>query len=70
MHRLGKVTLYIGIALVAIGLIVGFSAMVLDYDHQAKLFIGFVPIGFVLMLAGTVALQLTAPNANDEDEPK
>ena len=61
MHRAGRVSIYIGIALVAIGLIVGFAAMFMDYDDQAKMLIGLVPIGFVLLLVGTVATQLSSP---------
>jgi uncharacterized membrane protein len=61
MHRAGRASIYIGIALVAIGLIVGFTAMFMDYDDQAKILIGLVPIGFVLLLAGTVATQLSTP---------
>jgi len=61
MHRAGRVSIYIGIALVAMGLIVGFTAMFMDYDNLAKMLIGLVPIGFVLLLAGTVATQLSPP---------
>jgi len=69
MYQLGKITIYVGIALVAIGLIVGFTAMLLDNDNLAKVFIGLVPIGFILLLTGTVASQLSAPTAN-KDEPE
>ena len=68
MHKLGKVTIYIGIALTAIGMIVGFSAMFMDSDNLAKVFIGLVPVGFILLLTGTVASQLSAPPVN-KDEP-
>ena len=61
MHRAGRASIYIGIALVAIGLIVGFAAMFMDYDDHAKMLIGLVPIGFVLLLVGTVATQLSSP---------
>jgi uncharacterized membrane protein len=61
MHRAGRASIYIGIALVAIGLIVGFAAMFMDYDDQAKMLIGLVPIGFILLLVGTVATQLSSP---------
>ena len=69
MHRVGKITIYIGIALVAVGLVIGFSAMLMGYSNQAKMFIGLIPIGFVLLLAGTVATQLSAPNETNKDEP-
>ena len=61
MHRVGKITVYSGIALVIIGMIVGFSAMFMDADNLAKVFIGLVPFGFVLLLTGTVATQLSQP---------
>jgi len=62
MHRAGRISIYIGIALVTIGLFVGFGAMFLDYDEQAKMLIGLVPIGFILLLAGTVTTQLAPPD--------
>ena len=61
MHQTGRVTIYIGIILTAIGLIIGFTAMFMDRDNLAKMLLGLVPIGFVLMLAGTVTTQLSAP---------
>jgi uncharacterized membrane protein len=61
MHQAGRLTIYIGIALTAIGLIVGFTAMFMDRDDLAKMLIGMIPVGFVLMLAGTVTTQLSAP---------
>ena len=69
MHQVGRVTIYIGIALTVIGMIVGFTAMFMDSDNLAKVFIGLVPIGFVLLLAGTVATQLSAPKSNNKSEP-
>jgi len=69
MHRVGKITIYIGIALVAAGLTIGFSAMILGYASQAKIFIGLIPIGFVLLLAGTVATQLSSASTLNKDEP-
>jgi len=68
MHQVGRVTIYIGIALTVIGMIIGFTAMFMDADNLAKVFIGLVPIGFVLLLTGTVMTQLSAPNQNNKDE--
>jgi len=62
MHRAGRISIYTGIALIAVGLIIGFAAMFMDYDDQAKQLIALVPIGFVLLLAGTVATQLAPPD--------
>ena len=61
MYRAGKITIYIGIGLVAVGLIVGFTFMFMGNDDQAKFLIGLVPIGFVLLLAGTVTTLLSSP---------
>ncbi len=61
MHQVGRVTIYIGGALTALGLIIGFGAMFMDHDDYAKLFIGLVPVGFVLLLTGTVTTLLSTP---------
>ena len=61
MHRAGRIAIYIGIGLVAVGLIVGFTLMFMGNDDQAKFFIGLVPIGFVTLLTGSVT-SLLAPN--------
>ena len=65
MHKVGKITLYIGILLIACGIIIGFAAMFSDADSQAVNWLGMVPIGFILMLAGTVATQLSRPKDDD-----
>ncbi|MGD8484536.1 MAG: hypothetical protein PVJ63_02160 [Thioalkalispiraceae bacterium] len=59
MHKIGKITLYIGIVLIACGIIIGFGAMIKNADSQAINWLGMVPVGFILMLAGTVATQLS-----------
>ena len=61
MYQAGRIAIYIGIGLIAVGLIVGFSLMFMDADDQAKLFIGLVPIGFVSLLTGTVTTLLSPP---------
>ena len=61
MYQAGRISIYIGIGLVALGLIIGFGLMWLDHDDEAKIFIGLVPIGFVLLLAGTVSTLLAPP---------
>jgi uncharacterized membrane protein len=70
MHRAGKITLYVGIALIVIGMIVGFSAMFMDKDNLAKVFLGLVPIGFVLLLTGTVATQLSVSSKDNKSKPE
>ena len=66
MHqRIGRWMVYTGIILIVIGLLVGFGAMFESVDSVAIRALGLVPIGFVILLAGTVATQLSAP-ANKE----
>jgi|GEM_PF-884220 len=66
MHKAGRWAIYTGIFLVAIGLLVGFSAMFMHIDGIAILALQLIPIGFIVLLAGTVATQLSQPVANDE----
>ena len=61
MHTVGKITLYIGIGLVVLGMLIGFTSMFMDSDNQAKFFLSIIPIGFVLLLTGTVMTQLSEP---------
>ena len=65
MHRVGRWAIYAGIFLVAIGMVVGFIAMFRDADDIAITALGLIPLGFIALLAGTVATQLSQP-ANDE----
>ncbi|HHJ14832.1 MAG TPA: hypothetical protein ENJ79_10775 [Gammaproteobacteria bacterium] len=59
--RLGRYTVYTGILLAAVGLIGGFAAMFRDADSLAVNLLNLVPLGFVLLLAGTVISQLSGP---------
>ncbi len=61
MRRVGRYTVYAGILLAAVGLIGGFSAMFRDADSLAVNLLTLVPLGFVLLLAGTVMSQLSGP---------
>lgn len=59
MHtQLGRYTVFAGIALVAIGLVLGFGAMFLAPDSVLVKAIALVPIGFVALLTGTVVALL------------
>ncbi len=62
MNRLGRYAIYFGIVLSVAGLIVGFTAMFEDSDSAAVNWLGFVPIGFLIMLVGTVVSQLHNPD--------
>ena len=62
MHAAGKIAIYIGIAMTTLGLVIGFGAMLMDADNQAINWLGIIPLGFVVLLAGTVATQLSKPD--------
>lgn len=56
--RLGRYTVFTGIALVAVGLLLGFGAMIFAPHSPLVKAIGLVPIGFVALLTGTVVALL------------
>ena len=62
MHKTGRFAVFAGIALIASGLIIGFGVMFTKADSDAVNWLGLVPLGFVILLAGTVITQLTRPN--------
>ena len=61
MHTAGRVAVFVGILMTILGIIVGFSALFMNADSQAVTWLGIIPLGFVVMLAGTVTTQLTRP---------
>jgi len=61
MHRAGRVAVYMGIVMTALGLVIGFTAMFMGAQNRAIDWLGIVPLGFVILLAGTVATQLSHP---------
>jgi hypothetical protein len=61
MGRLGRYTVYLGIVLIAAGLICGFLALFRDADSLAVNILVLVPVGFVALLTGTVISQLMTP---------
>jgi hypothetical protein len=64
MERVGRYTVYIGIILIAAGLIGGFTALFQDADSLAVNMLVLVPVGFVALLTGTVISQLLTPPDN------
>ena len=64
MERVGRYTVYIGIILIATGLIGGFTALFQDADSLAVNLLVLVPVGFVALLTGTVISQLLTPPNN------
>jgi hypothetical protein len=61
MARVGRYTVYLGIILVAVGLIGGFLALFRDADSLAVNLLILVPLGFAALLTGTVIAQLATP---------
>jgi hypothetical protein len=61
MARVGRYTVYLGIILVAVGLVGGFLALFRDADSLAVNLLILVPLGFAALLTGTVISQLTIP---------
>jgi len=64
MERVGRYTVYIGIILIAVGLIGGFTALFQDADSLAVNLLVLVPVGFAALLTGTVISQLLTPPNN------
>ena len=65
MNRVGRIAVYLGILLIAAGMIVGFTAMFEDADSSAVRWLGVIPIGFLVLLVGTVISQLHRPKDDD-----
>ena len=61
MVRVGRYTVYLGIILIAVGLIGGFLALFQDADSLAVNLLIMVPLGFATLLTGTVISQLATP---------
>ncbi len=61
MVRLGRYTVYLGILLIAAGLVGGFTALFQDADSLAVNLLIMVPLGFAALLTGTVIAQLAIP---------
>jgi uncharacterized membrane protein len=61
MHTAGRVAVFVGILMTALGIIIGFTAMFMNADRQAVFWLGIIPLGFVVMLAGTVTSQPARP---------
>ena len=64
MERVGRFIVYLGILLIAVGLIGGFLALFQDADGLAVNLLFLVPLGFAALLTGTVISQLLTPPNN------
>lgn len=49
---------YIGAIIVAIGLVAGFVFMFLGNDPLTKIFLGMIPVGFLILFVGVVTNML------------
>ncbi len=58
MYKAGRIAVWFGLFLTALGLLVGFPLMFLDHDDLAKVFLAAVPFGFLFMFSGLVATLL------------
>jgi hypothetical protein len=61
LGRLGCYTVYLGIVLVTVGLTGGFPALFRDTDSLAVNILVLVPVGFAVLLTGTVISQPMTP---------
>ncbi|WP_167367309.1 hypothetical protein [Solemya elarraichensis gill symbiont] len=52
----------IGVILIAVGLVAGFTLLLLDHDDEAIALLSIIPVGFVLTLGGLTATQLSRPD--------
>jgi hypothetical protein len=53
-YRIGKWLLLFGVLITAIGLVAGFYFLFSEQDERAKLFLGTVPPGFLMVFTGLV----------------
>jgi hypothetical protein len=66
MIRFGRIMLYVGIALIVVGMLAGFTVMFINRDNSAIAWLGLVPIGFISVLTGLVGILLSGPTDKGE----
>jgi len=49
---------YVGAVIVAIGMVAGFTFMFLGNDPLTKVFLGMIPVGFLILFVGVVTNML------------
>mgnify|MGYP001552264868 CR=1 FL=1 len=67
MHRIGRMMAIVGGFTTLISIVVGFTAMLNDYEALAKIFITLVPFGFLLLFMGVVTTFLSEPEKQDKE---
>ena len=64
MHKAGKLAVIAGIALIVIGMVIGFTLLFKE-EENAIIWLGtIIPVGFIVLLTGTVTSLLSH---NDDD---
>jgi hypothetical protein len=53
----------VGIVLVIVGIVAGFTAMFRDFDEIALAFLALAPVGIFLIFAGLVFMVMLEPRA-------
>lgn len=54
MEKILNAVPYIGTIIIAVGFVAGFSYMFAGNDEQAKIFLGLIPVGFLVLFVGVV----------------
>ena len=67
LAKIGRWSLYIGSAMIAIAVVFGLGALVLGYGKSALPLIGLAPLGIVLCFGGLSALVLGSPETRRPD---
>ncbi|MDH5391962.1 MAG: hypothetical protein OEY11_02125 [Gammaproteobacteria bacterium] len=49
---------YIGIVIIVIGMLAGFTYLFMGADDTAKYFLGMIPVGFLILFVGVVTNML------------
>ncbi len=57
---------YVGIALIVVGMLVGFTVMFVNRDNTAIGWLGLIPIGFISVLTGLVGILLSGPTDKEQ----
>ncbi|HHC73223.1 MAG TPA: hypothetical protein ENK54_10030 [Thiotrichales bacterium] len=66
----GRLLVRVGAVITAAGMVGGFGVMFVDADSPWVNLIALVPLGFVVMITGTVAALLSnAPGGPDDKRP-
>ena len=64
MHKAGKLAVIAGIALIVLGMVIGFTLLFKE-EENAIIWLGtIIPVGFIVLLTGTVTSLLSH---NDDD---